>query len=265
MRFGWKAILGGIVLVGVLAMWGGGIQAQTRSEPSVGDVADEPENWIGRQVTVTDDVTDVIGRHSFQMGEEGFLGLFGGELLVVGAKPLPQWVGDDFASSGFFDDDDDFDELEGAIARVSGTVRRFNLQDVERELGVDLDDGLFGDYDGDPVLVAQSVRFMFEADEIADEFRRFWGQRVAATGEVTDVLGPRAFVLDDEVVVVAVSQANAEVREGQRVVVRGTVREFLLRTFEEQFRIDLNDDLFVDWEERPGIVASSVQTRPERE
>src|SRR3712207_5498318 len=103
------------------------------------------------------------------MGDDDFLGLFGGtELLVVGARTLPEWVGNDFANSGFFDDDDDYDELEGAVARVSGTVRRFNLADVERELGMDLDDELFGDFDGEPVLVASSARFMFEAEEIED-------------------------------------------------------------------------------------------------
>src|SRR3712207_7804955 len=105
------------------------------------------------------------------MGDDDFLGLFGGtELCVVGARTLPQWVGNDFADSGFFDDDGDYDELEGAIARASGTVRRFNLAEVERELGVDLDDHLFSDFDSDPVLVAQSARLMFDAKEIADDF-----------------------------------------------------------------------------------------------
>ena len=45
----------------------------------------------------------------------------------------------------------------------------------------------------------------------------------------------------------------------------GTVREFLLATFEERLGIDLDDDLLVDREERPGMIASSVRTLPERE
>jgi hypothetical protein len=260
---GWRALVAGAGVAAALAV-GSAAQAQTPTEPSVGDIVDEPENWIGRQVTVSDDVTDVIGPRAFQMGEEDFLGLFGGtELLVVGARNLPQWVGNDFAESGFFDDDGDYDELQGAVARANGTVRRFNLAEVERELGVDLDDALFEDFDGDPVLVAQSVRFMFEADEVAEDFRQFWGRRIAAVGEVTEVLGPRAFVLDDDVVVVTTGPLSNQIEVGARAVVQGTVREFLIRTFENQLGIDLDDDLFVDWEERPGIVATSVQVRTE--
>jgi len=126
MKWWWKS--GVVAGAAVALVIGGGVaSAQTPSEPSAVDIAEEPENWIGRQVTVTDDVTDVLAPRAFQMGEEDVLGLFGGtELCVVGAQTLPQWVGDDFADSGFFDDDDDFAELEGRLpasaARSAGST-----------------------------------------------------------------------------------------------------------------------------------------------
>ena len=77
---------------GLVVAAGTTARAQTPRDPSVADIVDEPENWIGHSVTVTDDVTDMVGALPFQMGEEDFLRLFGGsEQLVVGARELPQW------------------------------------------------------------------------------------------------------------------------------------------------------------------------------
>jgi hypothetical protein len=45
--------------------------------------------------------------------------------------------------------------------------------------------------------------------------------------------------------------------------VQGTVREFILRTVERTLSIDLDDGLFVEWEDRPGIVATSARVLPE--
>ena len=114
------------------------------------------------------------------------------------------------------------------------------------------------------MLVASSVRFLFEAEEIAQQFARFWGQRVSAIGEVTEVLGPRSFVLDDDVVVVTTESLSFQPTEGMRLVTQGAVREFVLVTFEEELGLDLDDGMFEGWEDRPGIIATSVRQLPDR-
>lgn len=46
---------------------------------------------------------------------------------------------------------------EGDPVQVTGTVRRFELLTIEEELGTDLDDGLYTDFEGRLVLVADSI------------------------------------------------------------------------------------------------------------
>jgi hypothetical protein len=177
----------------------------------------------------------------------------------VSAGTIPQWLGDDFDEEVFFDDDGDFDEIEGVIAEASGTVRRFNVAEVEGTLGVDLDDSLFGDFEGDPVLVANSIRFLFEAEDVAANIDQYWGQRIAVAGEVSEVLGPRAFVLNDDLLVMARRDLQAGLNDGQSVAVRGTVREFDLEAFEQALGRELDDSAFADRDDRPVIVATSVR------
>jgi hypothetical protein len=45
-------------------------------------------------------------------------------------------------------------------AYVTGEVRLFNLQEVERELGIDLDDEAPRNYEGQPVIVVDALLLM---------------------------------------------------------------------------------------------------------
>jgi hypothetical protein len=46
---------------------------------------------------------------------------------------------------------------EGVPVQVMGTVREFELPAIEEEVGFDLDDEAFEDFEGRPAIVAQSI------------------------------------------------------------------------------------------------------------
>jgi hypothetical protein len=239
---------------------------------TVGDVTDEPADFTGETVMVSGAIGDIVGQRAFTLEDDG--------LLVVGAQTLPQWLGPDFDEDWLFDDDGDWDELEDRVAMVRGTVRPFKLAEVERELGVDLDDGLFADYEDDPAIVAQSVRILFQAEDIDDE-AEFAGRTLSVTGEVSEVIDPRAFRMggddgtlgigaDDGLLVIGAKTlpqwAGSDIREDdldaledRTVVATGTVRRFVLVEVEEELDIDLDDEIYVEFEGEPVLVARQVQ------
>ena len=163
---------------------------------------------------------------------------------------------------------------------MQGTVRRIVLSDVERELGVDLDDGLFDDFDGKPAIVARSVRMMAEAEEFDDE-ERFLGRTVTVVGEVSEVIDPRTFRMggddgflgigeDDGLLVIGARTlpqwAGSDIREDdldaledRTVVATGTMRRFVLVEVEQEFDLDLDDEVYLEFEDEPVLVARQVQ------
>ncbi len=104
----------------------------------------------------------------------------------------------------------------GALAEddrvmVAGPVRRFILADFERELGVDLDDEAFDDWEGKPAIIARVVdravvaggdgfvdAWLVDIDDLAHDAEDYLGRPVVAVGEVEDVVGPLAFVLEED-------------------------------------------------------------------
>ncbi len=48
--------------------------------------------------------------------------------------------------------------VAGEEVRVNGVVRTFNLLRFERDFGVDLDDNLYSDWEGQPVIIATELR-----------------------------------------------------------------------------------------------------------
>lgn len=98
---------------------------------TVNDVLDHPDRYLGRVVSVSAEVEEGPRTPQvFLLGDRG--------LLAVSAEPHPELFVE-------------------ATAYVSGEVRRFGLEELEQELGIDLDDAQLRRYEGEPVLVVEVV------------------------------------------------------------------------------------------------------------
>lgn len=88
-----------------------------------------------------------------------------------------------------------------ATARATGTLTRLNITEVEEALGVDLDDELLSDFEGDVALLAESVHYFISGDFGAVNLIDLEGQEVTFAGSVDEVLSERAFRAEDVVVI----------------------------------------------------------------
>ena len=113
---------------------------------------EDPESFVGQQVVVSGDISRVPDDipDSFVLGGADF----GGEgLLVLEATDAP------------------IDELENqeTVVQVTGTVRMFDIADFEEEFGVDYDDAALSPFEGQHVIVADSVESLGEAEPVKEE------------------------------------------------------------------------------------------------
>ncbi|MDP9369036.1 MAG: hypothetical protein M3Q03_12280 [Chloroflexota bacterium] len=98
---------------------------------TVYDVTHRTDEYLGTVVTVSGEVEEhLLTPHAFLLDDDA--------LLVVSATPHPELFVE-------------------ATAYVTGEVRRFELKAIEAEIGVDLDDERLAPFEGEPVVVAQSV------------------------------------------------------------------------------------------------------------
>lgn len=96
---------------------------------------DEYENYLGEEVTVSADVNEIVSDESFTIA--GGFETTVEALLIVGATA---------------------DVEEGESVKVTGIVRQaFDLPTVESDMGLDLDDDLYMDWDGQNYIEASSV------------------------------------------------------------------------------------------------------------
>lgn len=110
------------------------------SEQAAGDLFANPDQFVGQQVVVSGRVSSLLGgASSFTIsGDVGS----GEALLVINATGA--------SDSPVVEQD--------ALVQVTGTVREgFSVTDVEDEFGVELDDDLYVDYEGDNYIAASSV------------------------------------------------------------------------------------------------------------
>ncbi len=106
-----------------------------------GAAAESIAGMLGEDVSFTGEVEDVLPPDAFTVGGDEI-----GEdpILVVGAD-LP---------AGFSD---------GDTVTIDGTVKTFVVQGYEDDLGLDLSDDEFVDFDGDPAVQASSVTVVEES------------------------------------------------------------------------------------------------------
>ena len=96
---------------------------------------DDYENYVGEEVTVSADVNEIVSPESFTIS--GTASTTVDALLIVGATA---------------------DVEEGEAVQVTGIVRQaFDLPTVEEDMGLDLEDELFGDFEAQNYIEASSV------------------------------------------------------------------------------------------------------------
>ena len=105
---------------------------------------DEVDSYVGEEVVLSADVNEVITPESFTIAGTDDTSVEA--LLVVGATG-------------------DTELAPETTVGVTGTVMEsFVVTDVEDELGVDLDDALFTDWEQEPYVVAEDVAVLENAE-----------------------------------------------------------------------------------------------------
>ena len=149
----WLWLLLGLLVVGLLAwlliaaMGGGRPRATT--DPAVrgaapasvtlATLARDPEEYYGKTVTVSGEITDIVSLNAVTLGDE---------VLVVTKQPLTDAQGKPIQAELYTKD----------TAQVTGTVREFDLSTFEQEAGVDLEDAKVTRWRGEPAILATSVQ-----------------------------------------------------------------------------------------------------------
>jgi len=144
-------LMGGLVLLtllGLVLYLALDRTGQVSGQPSVADIAGDPQAYYGQDVTVTGEVEDGFGPNAVVL--EGRHLLSKGEVLLIAPQGLPVPQGrpaDQPLQSG--------DDVQ-----VTGTLRPFVREDVARNLGLNLDPGTFRDWEGKPAIIASDLRMV---------------------------------------------------------------------------------------------------------
>ncbi|MDQ4078361.1 MAG: hypothetical protein M3220_19210, partial [Chloroflexota bacterium] len=110
------------------------VATPTTEEAALVEIAEDPEAFVGQRVTVRGPVSEQINPRAFRLEADG------DEIAVLISGRLRR-------------------ELEaGESLRVQGTVREFEREAIEEELGVELEDELVEELEGETVIVASSIR-----------------------------------------------------------------------------------------------------------
>lgn len=280
---------------------GGGEETAPRGEEAesggqaraatVADILDNPSEFYGNKATASGLVTEVVSPNAVEIGDSE---AFDGGLLIVGAQKLPQIV--EGVPEG-----EVVDIQQQDLVQATGNVREFNLQEVEQELGYDLENGAFEAFEGRPAIIASDFVLTPQPGEgttmnqstevvltnLTDQPAEFFGQQVSVNGPIARVISPNAFVMvpqevmnqRDEgfindpqelaeagVLVVSGQGTGANLTENQSVRVSGTVEQTDISAFEQELGVTFeNNNEFLsafEEEERPAIVANQVSGQP---
>lgn len=117
--------------------------------PRVADIKENPAQFIGTNVTVEAEVDRVVGPRAFYLDEEAPLRAGIDNDLLVLTRSAGGTVTADRADAQFGDE----------RVRVTGTVSRFSVVELEREIGWDLSPELEVELEAvEVVLIADSVQ-----------------------------------------------------------------------------------------------------------
>ncbi len=114
-------------------------QTRPAERVTIEEVTENPSEFYGESVTVNGEVIEAVDPNAFRIeGDDG-------ELLVVGVQQLEK-----IAKGGVKEIN------EGDHIRATGEVRQFKIEEVQKDVDYGIDNEYFGDYKGDPAVLASS-------------------------------------------------------------------------------------------------------------
>ncbi|MBH8554472.1 hypothetical protein I8751_19315 [Nostocaceae cyanobacterium CENA357] len=212
------------------------------------EVADNTNELLGQTVTIRSEPVRKISPTTFTVSDNQF---FGGEtILVVNASGQPATL------------------PENAELQVTGKVAKFVATDIEKEYSLDLDPNLYREYESKPAIIAQSIAPAVKPGELSTNPSAYYNKVIAVPAEVEDIVGNNAFTLDEDQLIggqdllVLFPKGQTPVKEGEKIVVAGTLRPFVVADIERDYDLTwdagLQKQLEVEYKNRPVLVAESV-------
>lgn len=117
----------------------------------------------------------------------------------------------------------------------------------------------------DAAIEEETVDETAEVEDLPDNPAAVEGQPIRVTGAVEQRIGDNAFLLgsdetgqQQQVLVIVSGDEAAAVEEGSEVTVMGEVRVMEVARIENDFDLELQDELFTPWTGRPIIVAQQI-------
>ncbi|MEB3360062.1 MAG: hypothetical protein VKK04_25275 [Synechococcales bacterium] len=206
---------------------------------------------VGELVTVRSPIANTLDDQGVVLESEA------GNLLVLNPTNVPFPTPED----------------EEIPVQVTGEVVDFVIVDVENEFGLDLNDELYGEYEQQPVIIAESFAPAPRPEDLAESGDRFYDQPIAVEGVVGGILSSNSFVLYEEgwvddvgLLVVGVPQdlesPDSDVNDGEMVTVTGVAQPFDINSIQESYDTGWDENEINEFEtrytDRPVIIADEV-------
>lgn len=209
---------------------------------TINEITNRPNaNLIGKTVTVSGEIEEVISLKAFIIEGDGFFN--DPELLVVNLSDSPI--------------------VNDSNIQVTGTVRQFSKSEIEKQLDLNLAQQLEAEFKGKPLLVATAITLTPEPGEVAEEPAPFIGKNVTISGKVERVISRNAFTLDDQEFIggkeLLVVGATGAIDTGETVRVTGTIRKFVAAEIEKDLGVKLQPELKAKYEGRAAAIAQSIE------
>ena len=123
----------------------------------------------------------------------------------------------------------------------------------------------------DPLVEDEMSEENVTTEEVAEETDQLLGQTVTIRSDALEVIEPTTFVISDQeffggedIVVVNASGEVFELPEDDtEVQITGKVARFVQANIESVYDLELDPDLYVDYADRPAIIAESLALAPE--
>jgi hypothetical protein len=216
-----------------------------------GDISEDPLAYYDQEVVVDGYVGRALDASSFILYQDQFLGA-GHEVIV-------------FDNSG---QGQEFIQLADTRVRVVGVVRDFVAQDVEAELGYDLDENAFADVQPLTVIVASSitnVETVQTIGHIVDNPEAYYGQEVTINGLIGDPLSPQAFTLYQDQFIGIRGEVLVIDNSGQQEIIFADLPNANIRVRGTVYEpasvidgVDMSDPAYDPYRDRVVIVADEI-------